>query len=55
MIPTPPHRATLPAPHTDDPCRKEAEMALFITFTALVVAVLALAVTWGGMTHERMR
>jgi hypothetical protein len=24
-------------------------------FTALVVAVFALAVTWGGLTNERMR
>jgi hypothetical protein len=42
-------------PRTDDPCRKEAEMALFIIFTTLVVAVFALAVTWGGLTNERMR
>lgn len=30
-------------------------MAVFIIFTALVVAMFALAVTWGGLTNERMR
>jgi hypothetical protein len=30
-------------------------MALFIIMTALVVAVLSLTVTWGGLTNDRMR
>jgi hypothetical protein len=30
-------------------------MALFIIFTALVVAVFALAVSWGGLTNEPLR
>ena len=53
--PHPLHRVTLPSPPTVDPNRKEAEMALFIIFTALAVAVFALVVTWGGLTNERMR
>ena len=55
LIHTPPHRVALPTPRTGDLCRKEAKMAVFIIFTALVVAVFALAVTWGGLTNERMR
>ncbi len=30
-------------------------MALFIIITVLALAVFALAVTWGGLTNERMR
>ena len=30
-------------------------MALFIIITALVAAVFALAVTWGGLTDEGKR
>jgi hypothetical protein len=55
LIHTPFTGSPCPAPPTVDPNRKEAEMALFIIFTALVVAVFALAVTWGGLTNDRLR
>ena len=30
-------------------------MALFVIITALVAALFTLAVTWGGLTNDRMR